>query len=117
CDVDYEADFERWMEEVLSGMEHLSVRGDGVLVQEPVKGGTEAPAYSRSHPFAAAVLAKINLNGRQSSKETLHLELDLAGSGLRYEPGDALGVYARNPPELVEALLQELRLSGEETVE
>ena len=58
--------------------------------------------YSRNHPFKAEVLENFNLNGRGSNKETRHLELSLEGSGLTYEPGDALGIYPENDPELVD---------------
>jgi len=39
--------------------------------------------------------------------------LDLADSGLRYEAGDALGVWPRNCPELVDELLDLTRLNGD----
>lgn len=48
--------------------------------------------FSRTNPFQAQVLKNINLNGSGSSKETRHIELSLKGSGLSYNPGDALGV-------------------------
>lgn len=33
-------------------------------------------------------------------KDTVCVEIDLGESGLRYEPGDALGIYPRNCPEV-----------------
>ena len=73
----------------------------------------EMPAteYTPENPWAAQVLASVQLNGRGSTKETYHLELDLAGSGLRYEPGDALAVLPANAQNLVEEVLQAARLS------
>src|SRR5690606_12716853 len=41
----------------------------------------------------------------------------LEGSGIKYEPGDALGVYGANSPELVRAVLETTNLSGTEEVE
>src|SRR5690606_29148034 len=76
-----------------------------------------AEAFNRKNPFSATILKKINLNGRHSSKETLHLELDLQGSQLRYEPGDALGIYALNSKKVIEPILDLLQFSGEETVQ
>src|SRR5690606_26807449 len=73
--------------------------------------------YDRKNPFPATIAKKIQLNGRYSSKETVHLELDLKGSGLRYEPGDALGIYAMNAPQLISSILDLCRFSGEEIVE
>ncbi|ACB92191.1 assimilatory sulfite reductase (NADPH) flavoprotein subunit [Xylella fastidiosa subsp. fastidiosa] len=48
----------------------------------------------------------------QASKRVHHLELSLEGSGLHYEPGDALGVHHRNPNTLVDAVLTTLKLSA-----
>lgn len=70
---------------------------------------------SREQPFAAELLAnqRITLGG---DRDIRHVELSLADSGLRYEPGDALGVWPRNPPALVDAVLDLLALDGETAV-
>lgn len=44
--------------------------------------------------------------------QVLHLELDLAGSGMEYQPGDSLGVTALNEDGLVDALLARLGANG-----
>src|SRR5690606_11652825 len=72
--------------------------------------------YSRKNLLEATILEKINLNGKGSSKETIHLELDLEGSGLKYEPGDALGVYGSNSPNLTQAVLEATNLSGDQLI-
>ena len=56
------------------------------------------------------------MNGRGSNKETRHLELSLEGSGITYEPGDALGIYPENDSELVESLIQKMGWNSEEIV-
>ena len=33
-------------------------------------------------------------------QDTVRVEIDLADSGLSYEPGDALGIYAQNSTEV-----------------
>ncbi|MCP1358988.1 sulfite reductase subunit alpha [Aneurinibacillus migulanus] len=65
--------------------------------------------FSRTNPFQAKVLKNINLNGAGSSKETRHIELSLKGSDLSYVPGDCLGIIPENDPELVAALLGEMK--------
>ncbi len=72
--------------------------------------------YSRANPFQAKVLENINLNGPGSNKETRHIELSLEGSGLSYKPGDVLGVLPENDPELVTAILEEMKWDGEQPV-
>lgn len=74
-------------------------------------------AYSRNNPFQAKVLKNINLNGEGSSKETIHIELSLEGSGLSYIPGDALGMLPSNDPELVSAIIEEMKWDAETEVE
>jgi sulfite reductase (NADPH) flavoprotein alpha-component len=74
-------------------------------------------AYSRKNPFPAVLLENIVLNGRGSIKETHHLELSLEGSGLTYDPGDGLGIYPTNAPDVVDELLQALHFNGEEQVQ
>ena len=44
--------------------------------------------------------------------QVLHLEVDLAGSGMDYQPGDSLGVTPLNSDAMVYALLQRLGASG-----
>ncbi|KAI9338387.1 hypothetical protein DFJ73DRAFT_662620 [Zopfochytrium polystomum] len=44
----------------------------------------------------------------------VHMELDLSGSGIRYEAGDHVGVYAANNLREVDALIRVLHLSDEE---
>ena len=45
------------------------------------------------------------LTKQGSLKDTRHFVLSLTGSGLTYTPGDSLGVFGRNSPEVVEALI------------
>ena len=112
CDVDYEDRAEAWMEAVLTELSwRLALKPRSML--PPTANGS---AYSRKNPFPATLLDNIVLNGRGSDKETRHLELSLEGSGLSYEPGDALGIYPANAPDVVEVLLQTLHFEGREPV-
>ncbi|MEO6849056.1 MAG: assimilatory sulfite reductase (NADPH) flavoprotein subunit [Mucilaginibacter sp.] len=117
CDVDFEDDYTRWIAVVLGSIASSSPVGyTPAFPNEPASISQGETSYNRKHPFEATVAKKINLNGRHSSKETIHLELDLGGSGLHYEPGDALGIYAVNSNRLVEPILNTLQFSGAETV-
>ena len=75
-----------------------------------------APVYTRTNPFTAEVLENINLNGRGSDKETRHLKLALDGSGLSFEPGDSLGIYPHNDPQLVDEVIGHMGWNPEEPV-
>lgn len=114
CDVDYDSAAEAWMEALLKELTTaLATAPQDASIAPSAPGHA---AYSRKHPFAAVVLEDIVLNGRGSAKETHHIELSLEGSGLTYEPGDALGVYPTNAPDVIEAVLAALRLAGDEPV-
>lgn len=69
---------------------------------------------SREQPFSAEVLA--NQRIALGAKDVRHVELSLADSGLRYEPGDSLGLWPRNPPALVSAVLETLALDGDAAI-
>ena len=117
CDVDYEEAAEAWIQKVV---EQFSQSAAAASTASPVA-VTAAPAaavssYDKKNPFPAPLLERINLNGRGSAKETLHLELLLEGSGLSYEPGDALGVYPENDSLYVADLVETLGLNATEEV-
>ncbi|MGH8033418.1 MAG: assimilatory sulfite reductase (NADPH) flavoprotein subunit [Luteimonas sp.] len=75
-----------------------------------------AAAYTRERPFAAEMLVNQRITTTGSDNDVRHIELSLDGSGLRYAPGDALGVWPRNPDALVDAVLATLRLDGNAVV-
>ena len=75
-----------------------------------------APAFTRTNPFTAEVLENINLNGRGSDKETRHLKLAIEGSGLCFEPGDSLGIYPHNDPQLVDDVIGHMGWNPEEVI-
>jgi sulfite reductase (NADPH) flavoprotein alpha-component len=67
------------------------------------------------HPDVRVVSAAA-LTGPGSTKDVRHVVIDLAASGLTYEPGDSIGLATPNDPILVEACLAALGASGDEMV-
>jgi sulfite reductase (NADPH) flavoprotein alpha-component len=68
-----------------------------------------APAAGPREPPAEAIfLSRTRLNKPGSKKETWHVEVDIDGSGLEYCVGDSFGVFARNDPALVDAVIAAL---------
>ncbi|TDN98344.1 assimilatory sulfite reductase (NADPH) flavoprotein subunit [Sunxiuqinia elliptica] len=115
CDVDYEDDAEKWGEAVLAELAKQQPNASSAPVRTAAK--SEVASYSKKNPFAATVLDKVQITGRDSDKEVYHLELSLEGSGITYEPGDALGVIAQNPPQLVDDIIATLGVIDQEVVE
>ncbi|WP_193214695.1 sulfite reductase subunit alpha [Luteolibacter marinus] len=101
-DVDYDDPFKQWSEGILGILAPAgSVATNGAVVEQTDTG------FSKKNPFPSAILKNYNLNG-PGDKQTHHVELSLADSGLEYEVGDALGVYPQNPPQVVDEILANL---------
>lgn len=114
CDLNYDEPAVEWLEGVIASLSEVEVRNATLI---PVKTfQTTESAYTRTKPFKAEVLENINLNGRGSYKETHHIELSLEESGLRFEPGDSIGIYPKNDLTLVDLLLEELKWDPKEIV-
>jgi sulfite reductase (NADPH) flavoprotein alpha-component len=108
CDVDYEDQADAWIAELVKKIsaERASVPAPGAATAVLAGAAVLAASpYDKKNPFPAVLLERINLNGKGSAKETLHMELLLEGSGLVYEPGDALGVVPTNDAEIVDELI------------
>ena len=111
CDIDYEEAAESWtraMVEQLASEAQAAAPVAAAVAAAPV---AVPSAHDKRNPFPAPVIENIAIVGRGSSKETRHVEFSLAGSGLVYEPGDALGIAASNDPAVVAAPLDALSLS------
>nr|WP_246356671.1 assimilatory sulfite reductase (NADPH) flavoprotein subunit [Pyxidicoccus fallax] len=113
CDVDFEPVAAGWLDQAFArAKEALAPKDAPIAAVLPLRGTATTPAHGKEAPFAAEVLVNQRITGRGALKDVRHLELSLEGSGLEYQPGDALGVWPHNPPELVDAFLSELKLDG-----
>jgi sulfite reductase (NADPH) flavoprotein alpha-component len=118
CDVDFQSTVDAWQVRIIETFQRL-LHAEGVVALPPSASPAlvgEELGYDKTRPFSAAVLERINLNGRGSAKKTFHLELSLTGSGIAYQPGDALGILPRNSPDYVRDLLAAARLAAEASV-
>ncbi|MEE8339754.1 MAG: flavodoxin domain-containing protein [Xanthomonadales bacterium] len=124
CDLDYRAPAGLWSAEVIEyGCEELMREESGaVLVPAtiPAPHLSVVPStaeWNRKRPFPAVVERVQKITALESDKDVYHVELSLQESGLRYEPGDSLGVWAVNDPELVAEVLAELAIDPATEVE
>lgn len=72
--------------------------------------------WSRKNPYPARLLVNRGLSGPHSANDTRHYELSLGDSGIKYEPGDSLGVMESNCLNLVQDILNALHCTGDEIV-
>ncbi|THK41238.1 assimilatory sulfite reductase (NADPH) flavoprotein subunit [Methylophaga sp. SB9B] len=118
CDVDYDDLAEKWIAEFVgaltSSMQASAAPPSASVAMSQLETSVQ---YDRKHPFSAPLLENQLLSGRGSSKEVRHIEISLEGSGLQYEPGDALGVYPQNDPALVSMLIDALGFDADSSVE
>lgn len=118
CDVDYDDLAEKWMQDLIQSLSSLmQASGPAAATSPAIPQAATAVQYDRKHPFPAALLENQILSGRGSTKEVRHIELSLEGSGLHYQPGDALGVYPQNDPVLVKMLIDALGFDAETPVD
>jgi sulfite reductase (NADPH) flavoprotein alpha-component len=82
----------------------------------PMSDTAPTSAFNKDHPFPARLTENRLLNKPGSHKETRHVAVDIAGSGLTYKVGDSLGVFPTNRPAEVDEILQHLGASGQELV-
>ena len=109
CDVEYQTPAAAWIADLVPRLAALQPAASQVLT---AVAPTATAAYDRDHPFSAPLLARQKITGRHSTKDVRHIELDLAGSGLTYQAGDALGVWCENDPARVDHILAALKLDG-----
>ena len=119
CDVDYDTLAAGWLDRVVTSARDTlgAAAATASATVTRLRAAPVEPQFSRDQPFAAEVIANQAITARGATKEVRHIEVNLAGSGLNYEPGDALGVWHENPPVVVNDVLQALRLDGEQPVE
>ncbi len=123
CDSDYEASAKTWVDSL---WEKLTPSANGAATNGHIvhtnghtastNGHATKIAFSKTNPFPAKLLKNVLLNKPGSAKEVRHYEISLAGSGLTYEAGDALGIVPVNCPALVDEMLAALKCAGTETV-
>jgi sulfite reductase (NADPH) flavoprotein alpha-component len=113
CDLDYEAPAALWfggtLEQLAALVGEAAPNGKVTYVDFQAR----PQAWSKAQPFEAEITALIDLNSSRSDKETLHLELALAGSGLAYQPGDSLGILPQNDPAMIAAVLHAVGLEAD----
>jgi sulfite reductase (NADPH) flavoprotein alpha-component len=113
CDTDFEDHAEAWIDGVIAGLA-AAAPGESLLAPEVVT-SDKAPspsAIGKQNPHGAPLLLNQRLNGAGATKDTRWLSFDISDADLSYEAGDALGVWPRNCPALVDELLGLTGLHG-----
>lgn len=100
CDVDFDEDFDSWSKTVFEKLGSVSApQAELPQVDSTIE-------YSKKNPFPAKLSDNHDLNKKGSQKETRHIEIDISGSGLSYEAGDAIGIIPKNNQSAALALIE-----------
>ncbi|WAD30910.1 NADPH-dependent assimilatory sulfite reductase flavoprotein subunit [Citrobacter braakii] len=117
ADVEYQGAAAEWRARLV---DVLKARAPAAPSVQTVASGAvneiHSSPYTKESPLSASLAVNQKITGRDSEKDVRHIEIDLGDSGLRYQPGDALGVWYQNDPALVKELVELLWLKGDEPV-
>lgn len=123
CDVNFKPTAEKWINELTATLAEKSSRTQASPQQSFTARNEATPVetrnidiFTRSQPGTLVVSDIIHLNGRGSTKDTIHVELVDEKQQIFYQPGDSLGIYFHNDAALVDAILEYLKCDGKEMV-
>ncbi|NIA90630.1 MULTISPECIES: NADPH-dependent assimilatory sulfite reductase flavoprotein subunit [Rahnella] len=120
ADVEYKEAAENWRKRIVDVLKQRVPADTGAQAVPTLAGSVnqvDSSPYTKEAPLTATLSVNQKITGRDSDKDVRHLELELGDSGLRYQPGDALGIWFENDPQLVQEIVELLWLKGDEIVE
>lgn len=120
ADVEYKEAAENWRKRIVDVLKQRVPADTGAQAAPKLAGSVnqvDSSPYTKEAPLTATLSVNQKITGRDSDKDVRHLEIELGDSGLRYQPGDALGIWFENDPQLVQEIVELLWLKGDEIVE
>lgn len=121
CDVDYTDTISKWAEHMTAKLVNELAANTASSTDNSAQNTTMplnaiSNQYTKQNPLRANLGACLKITGRDSVKDIRHIEIMLEDSGLTYQVGDALGIYFKNDPEIIERLLKVTQTKAEEQV-
>ncbi|MFS9435042.1 NADPH-dependent assimilatory sulfite reductase flavoprotein subunit [Citrobacter sp. C348] len=117
ADVEYQPAAAQWRARLVEVLKARAPAAPSVQVAASgAVNDVHTSPYTKEAPLTASLSVNQKITGRDSEKDVRHIEIDLGDSGLRYQPGDALGVWYQNDPALVKEIVELLWLKGDEPV-
>lgn len=107
CDLEYEADADKWFNTVIQSLKLGQEMP--VTTNLPRQAGIQIKER-KNH--TATLLSSFVLNDVGAEHETWHLEL--TADGADYQPGDSIGIVPENAVEIVDAIIQEIKIGETE---
>ena len=116
-DLDFQKAASAWTDKALEVFTPAEPAGATTVVHVDFKSPFSAedddePRYTAENPAEAEITDLINLNGSGSTRETWHAEFTVEDPAFVYKPGDAIGLFPENDPDLAAELLNAVGLDG-----
>ena len=97
CDIDFDTEADEWFDRVFNALSETPQSTATVSASPSVKKTSGKKIYT------GKLLAHINLNDRDSNKQTYHIEIE--AEDVQYAPGDSIGIIPENKKEIVENII------------
>ena len=115
CDLEFQNAADAWVKAVVPKVAELAAQA-AAPTATPATNQTAGAVYTKDKPYTATLSVRQKITSRSAEKDVEHIEIDLSGSCLHYQAGDALGVIPLNDSALVQEILDLHQLSGEEKI-
>lgn len=119
CDLDFQAAADAWVDALVPKVAELFTQASAAPAPNAATACATAASgaiYTKEQPYTATLSVRQKITARNAEKDVEHIEIDLSGSGIQYQAGDALGIWPLNAPDTVQEILNLAQLSGSETV-
>ncbi|CAL4323377.1 Sulfite reductase [NADPH] flavoprotein alpha-component [Buchnera aphidicola (Thelaxes suberi)] len=119
ADVDYNGLSIKWCDDIINVIKKKNTvslisnnnfnkkTGDNKFVQN---------TYNKMRPFTSTLIVNQKITGRYSKKDVRHIELNIMNSGIKYYPGDSIGIWYKNDAELILEILEILNINQNEKI-
>ncbi len=108
CDTDFEPEAHAWIDELITSTLQAAPLALPAVVKAKPAGGKKI--------HKGTIITSINLNDIDSAKETYHIEI-ATDEPIAYEPGDSIGIIAKNSDTAVAKILELLETGATQPFE
>jgi len=114
ADLDFQSASKNWMPDVLTRIDELVPSDPNKVVA--LRQARHSRRHDRNNPYRATLLENRRITTSDAIADVRHIALEIDPAVISYAPGDALGVWFRNDPALVEDILRSTGLEGDAQV-